>query len=159
MLPETRPAEELVISPVGKEMVIYDRQRQKAHSLNPTAAFVFEHLARQNSPAELTTLLAAEYNLTEAQASDLMWLSLDRLEKAHLLQGKVTRPNHLTRRQMLKLVGTTAVLLPVVATIVANPPQAHASQGVGDGETPPKHPKPPKPKKPKRPKKPKEWRD
>jgi hypothetical protein len=126
MLPKARPAEELIINPIGEELVVYDRQRSKAHSLNPTAAFVFEHLDGQTSLTELSALLVAKYTLTTAQASDLMWLSLDRLEKAHLLQGKIAWPagigHYYTRRQILKTASMQAALLPVVVTIMAPTP-------------------------------------
>ena len=59
-------------------------------------------------------------------AEKLVWLSLDRLEKAHLLE---TRASHstlgrraFTRREVLKMAGISLALLPVVKSIVLPTP-------------------------------------
>jgi hypothetical protein len=137
MLPTPKPAEEIVTTQIGAELVVYDREHHQAHALNPTAAFVFMQLDGQISAAELRARLAAAYELGEEQAEQMMWLSLDRLQKAHLLQGKVVRPADAgpfyTRRQMLKLAGVTVAILPVVASMIAPTPAQAQSPGDGGG--------------------------
>lgn len=115
--------EEIVVQEVFEEYVVYDLKENKVHLLNPTAALVWQHCDGEHTPRELADLLARE--LDAPQAEDLLWLTLDRLEKAKLLSGKLVRPAQqrlLTRRQMLKMAGVTLALLPAVKSIVAPTP-------------------------------------
>ena len=101
------------------------------HALNPTAALVFEHCDGQTTPAELATRLETDLNVPDAEK--LVWLSLDRLEKAHLLEEKVPPGNGkrgLTRREVLKMAGISLALLPVVKSIVLPTPMLAASCSV-----------------------------
>ncbi len=58
---------------------------------------------------------------TGEQAEAMVWMSLERLGRAHLLGEKVTKGRQvITRREMLKvakMAGIAVALLPVVATI------------------------------------------
>lgn len=126
--------DDIVVQEIFDELVIYDLERDRAHSLNPTAAFVWQHCDGQRTPAELARLLQQEFKVPQAEA--LLWLTLGRLEKAHLLEGKVPRSNGrrtLTRRQVLKMAGVGIALLPVIKTIVA-PTAAQAVTLKGRGE-------------------------
>src|SRR5262245_4571245 len=99
MNPQAR-YQDIVVQEVFDELVIYDLKRDKIHSLNPTAAFVWRHCNGQRAPAELAALLQQEFALPQGQP--LVWLALDRLERAHLLEEKVTlHHGHriLTRRE------------------------------------------------------------
>jgi ferric-dicitrate binding protein FerR (iron transport regulator) len=119
-----------MVKQVDDEMVVFDLQRDQVHSLNPTAAFVFRHCDGQTSPDQLSALLAAEHHLGREQAAEVMWLALDQLGEVHLLQEKVKRHGPtITRRQALKMMGVTAALLPVVASIVAPTPAQASSAG------------------------------
>jgi hypothetical protein len=118
------------------ELCIYDWQRMEVHNLNPTAARVWELCDGQTTPQQMATQLPGD--LTPAQAEELVWLSLKRLEKAHLLENKVVQPagrQVYTRREMLKGLGVAAVMLPVVSSIVAPGPAA-AQSGGGGGTCP-----------------------
>jgi hypothetical protein len=66
---------------------------------------------------------------TKAPASDdLIWLALERLDKAHLLESFEGRPDSVadvSRRQLvrkLKVAGLVGLLLPVVASLVSPTP-------------------------------------
>ena len=143
MLPKARLSDELVITQVGDELVIYDRVRDRAHSLNPTAAFVFQHCNGQTSTDQLTALLAAEHHLSQERAAQVMWLALQLLEEAHLLKWRAKRgARPLTRRRILMMAGAAAATtvaafkleLPVVTSILApTPAEACASGGWGGG--------------------------
>lgn len=118
--------DKLLLQRVENELVFYDLQRNKCHGLNPTAAFVWEHCDGHTSPAELATLVSAKVNVPQDTAQKLTWLALDQLEKAHLLQEKLSRPedlvNRYSRRKVLKqvtLLGFSMALLPLVTTIAA----------------------------------------
>ena len=111
--------DDLVVQELFDELVVYDRARDQLHSLNPTAAQVWQGCDGQTSPAQLAGRLQPE--LEPAQAEEVVWLALDRLEKAQLLEQRVARPGGLkiSRRQALRALGISALLLPVVASIPA----------------------------------------
>lgn len=128
----TARQDNIVVQDVLDEVVIYDLKRDKVHSLNPTAAFVWQHCDGQRTPGELATLLQQEYQTP--QSEDLVWLTLDRLEKAHLLTENVNAGGQktITRRQVLKMAGVGIALLPVIKTIVA-PTAVQAGSGNARG--------------------------
>ena len=124
--------DDIVAQELFDETVIYDLKRDKIHALNPTAAFVWQHCNGHRTREELAILLQQEFQAPQADA--LLNLTLDRLEKAHLLAGEVAPPNGqrtITRREVLKLAGVTMALLPVVKSIVA-PPVTHAQSCTPD---------------------------
>ncbi|NJN92745.1 MAG: PqqD family protein [Anaerolineales bacterium] len=112
------------------ELCLYDWQRMEVHNLNPTAATVWQLCDGQTSPQQMARQLKGD--LTPAQAEELVWLTLARLEKAHLLQEAVVKPaGHkvISRRDMLKGLGLAAAMLPVVTSIVApGPVEAQSPQ-------------------------------
>lgn len=127
----------LVIEEVFDELVIYDLERDRVHSLNPTAAFVWHRCNGQHTTDELVALLQREFRVSQAET--LLWSTLDRLEKAHLLHGKVPYPSGTqktyTRREMLKMAGRgaglTVAMLPVIKSIVAPSVAQAASDDTG----------------------------
>jgi hypothetical protein len=126
--------EAIVAQEVLDEHVVYDLCRHKVHSLNPTAALVFGWCDGETDQAEMAQRLAATRDLTQAQAEPLVWLAVDRLEKAKLLHARVARPasfQPVGRRQALELVA--AALIPVIATLVAPTPAAAAASGCAPG--------------------------
>jgi hypothetical protein len=123
----------LLIQEVGDELVVYDEQRHQAHSLNRTAALVWRHCDGHSSITELAALLESELGIQADEG--LVWLALNRLEKAHLLREPLTRPRigaGISRRQVVRklgLVGTLTFLVPVVTTLIApTPAMAQSSQ-------------------------------
>src|SRR5262245_23841975 len=122
MFPESRK-DQLLVEEVGGELVVYDQRRHQAHRLNRAAALVWRHCDGRTGAAEMAALLRRE--LGRPADEEVVWLALDRLDKAHLLQGGLTRPAdapRASRRQVLRRlarVAAVAVLVPTVATIVA----------------------------------------
>jgi hypothetical protein len=115
------------VEQLGDELCIYDWQRKQVHSLNPTAARVWQRCDGQSSAAQIAAALLAD--MPPAQAEELVWMTLDQLAKAHLLEGELAKPaafKGLNRRQFLKKAGMAAALLPAVYSIVA--PAAVAAQ-------------------------------
>ena len=110
--------DDLVVQELFDELVVYDLTRNQVHSLNRTAAQVWQACDGQRGPAQLAGRL--EPDLESAQAEVLVWLALDRLGQADLLEQKVDRPAGLkiSRRQALRALGISA-LLPVVASLAA----------------------------------------
>jgi len=120
--------EGLVVRELSGELIVYDRQRHQAHCLNPTAAHVFRLCDGRTTVEELARRLGQE--LGGPAHLDLVWLSLQRLERAHLLEpleapAGVRRQS---RRELVRRLGLAAAVLPVVATVLApTPAQAVAS--------------------------------
>ncbi|MBW1688466.1 MAG: PqqD family protein, partial [Deltaproteobacteria bacterium] len=68
------------------ELLVYDLERHKAHCLNPTAALVFKHCDGRTSVKQIARTLGSE--LEFAADERLVWLSLERLGKANLLEAR-----------------------------------------------------------------------
>ena len=115
------------IESLGEELSIYDWQRSQMHSLNPTAAAVWEMCDGHTSPDQMTAQLGGKLTteLDETQAEALVWKSLDALGKAHLLENEVVEPAGMTRRKFVQL--GAAVALPVIVSMVAPYPVAAQS--------------------------------
>ena len=118
--PKFRDDEAIVAQEVHDEFVVYDLSRHKVHSLNTTAATVWQWCDGQTPLAEMTRRLGTELALDRERAEPLLYLALDQLEQAKLLEAYVARPaayRMVRRRQILRLVA--AGLVPVVASALA----------------------------------------
>ncbi len=123
--------ERLVVEELPDETLVYDLKRHKAHCLNRTSALVWRHCDGHTTLAEMAALLETEVGIPADEA--VVWMALDRLGRARLLQEQVSLPAGVarySRREAMRRVGLGAglalVALPVVETIVA--PHA-AAQG------------------------------
>ncbi len=108
---------------VGDGLGVFDPNSQQSYVLNATSALVFQHADGQTTPLQLTNLLRQKFNVPHSQADKLLWVTLDELQQADLVQGATTteapRPV-LSRRQMLSsmaVVGLSLALAPMVAPI------------------------------------------
>jgi hypothetical protein len=126
MKPRAR-SEGLVVTELPDELLVYDRERHQAHCLNPTAALVFKHCDGRRSVEQIARMLRREL---DAPADErLVWLSLERLEKAHLLEERPVAPEAVGRRELVRRLGRAAVILPVVATVLAPTPAEALTSG------------------------------
>jgi hypothetical protein len=115
-------AETVHVEQLGDEVCVYDWQRKEVHALNPTAARVWQQCDGRTSPQQIAAAIQAELNVPDAE--ELVWLTLSKLEQAHLLAEEVVKPARrrvLPRREFLKL-GIAAAVLPVIHSIVAPAP-------------------------------------
>src|SRR5215469_2439855 len=120
--------EELVIQELPDEVLVYDLKRHKAHSLNKTSAFIWNHCDGQTSANEIAKLMAKEWQTPGSE--DAVWFALDKLGKADLLQERITLPPQqagMSRRSAMRRLGIGALLVPVVMTIVSPTAMAGAS--------------------------------
>lgn len=119
-------SKELLLQPTGDDLVVFDQERNIAHTLNRTAALVFEHADGTRSVADLVTLLQTELN--ETADEDLVEMTLDTLRRAHLLEEAGPRSAEAlraSRRRFVRkigLVGALTLLLPAVESTVAPTP-------------------------------------
>jgi Coenzyme PQQ synthesis protein D (PqqD) len=138
----------LLTEEVDDELVVYDRETQRAHRLNRTARLVWHACDGQTTVGDLAMRLQDELELATTD-EDIVWLTLRKLERADLLEAsRMPTPgvNGVSRRQLvhrLGLVGGLAALLPVVQTMRVPTPAMAQSVPV---EEPPKHKKKPRKK-------------
>lgn len=123
---------DLVVEESGDELLIYDQRRDLAHRLNPTAAIVWRHADGERTIEDLVGVLRD--SVGELADEDLVMISLDGLTEAGLLEEHPERKAEearLSRRRFIRrvgVVGSAALVLPVVHSIVA-PTPASAQSG------------------------------
>lgn len=124
--------EDIIIQEMPDELLVYDKQRFRLHTLNRTAAWVWQHLDGQTDTQTLAARLGEQFPELAAQADHVLWAGLKRLDDQQLLAERLREqipPRMETRRNMLKRMGLALALLPVVTTLVAPPPaQAQTNQ-------------------------------
>jgi hypothetical protein len=118
----------LIIKELPNETLVYDLEIDKAHCLNETAARVWKSCDGRQTVTQLREAMEKETNSPVPE--EMTWLALEQLEKFKLLETPVNQPPHLSgmsRRQMIRLVGTAAIAVPVITSIVApRPAQAQS---------------------------------
>lgn len=119
--------DELVVSEVEEEVLVYDQTRQEAHSLNPAAALVWRNCDGKKSVTDLAMLLNSKLGLPPSEAS--VWGALDRLEEANLLAEPVTAEagDGASRREFMKRVGLATAAAGVASVITIGVPAAFAA--------------------------------
>jgi hypothetical protein len=119
-LPQARQ-DELFVEQMDEGLLVYDAKHFCAHRLNSTAAWTWRHCDGQKTIAEATRLLADE--LQQPVDEELVWLSLESLDKARLLSTPLQRPsgaNDDSRRAMIQkmaMAGGLMFLLPVITPL------------------------------------------
>jgi hypothetical protein len=126
--------EGLIVEQMPDEVLVYDLERHKAHCLNRTAAFVWQHCDGKSDASTIARRMEKEF---DAKVSDeLVFLALDQLGKDHLLEKRVALPAAMvnaSRREVMRKIGlATAVALPVVISIMS-PTAANAVTCIASG--------------------------
>lgn len=119
---------DLLVKPLGGEVLVFDTRSQTYHALNRTAVAVWERCDGRAGMTELAVAAAAASGLPARP--EIAALALHQLADAGLLETPVRRPRAgLSRRALIRKLGLAAgltVALPVVESIVA--PQAADAQ-------------------------------
>ncbi len=119
----------LVIQELPDEVLVYDLDRDRAHCLNPTAAFVWQRCDGKHTTAQIARTLGQQFDC--AVDEKIVWLALDQLGKHHLLDRQPAPPPALmgmNRRAMVRALGLAAIVaVPLVTSIVAPTVQASTS--------------------------------
>lgn len=138
--------EELVVQELKDEVLVYDLRRDKAHCLNRTAAFVWNHCNGQTTVEEIAKRMEKEWGTPVSE--DMIWFTLNKLSRADLLQEPLALPQEKTgisRRSAVRRLGFGALLtVPLVMSIVAPtamagssvPPVCQACRKKSDGACP-----------------------
>lgn len=122
--------EGLVIQTLPDEVLVYDRDRDKAHCLNQTAALVWKYCDGKTTVPSMARRLERDLN-TERVDEKVVWYALDQLGKDHLLEEIVVPPallGGMSRREMVRVLGVAAVVaVPLVTSIIAPTPAQAAT--------------------------------
>jgi hypothetical protein len=119
----------LLVHELPDEVLVYDLDRHRAHSLNSTAALVWRHCDGRTTPAQMAALLQRELSLPADE--EAVWLVLRRLGRARLLQERVPPAAGATRRsrrEVLRKLGIVGGAM-LVTSILA-PTAAQAQSGI-----------------------------
>lgn len=121
ILPHAR-SEGLVVTDLDDEILVYDKERDKAHCLNQTAALVWKYSDGKHTAAEIAARMQSK--LRTSVDEQVVWFALRQLEQDHLLRDDLALPRSLagiTRREFVKKMGAVAVLaaLPSIHSITA----------------------------------------
>lgn len=109
----------LVVRELSGELLVYDRDRNKAHCLNETAALIWNHCDGQTTVRGMVELLR-DHSGT-AVDEQVIWYALDQFAKDHLLEERVKRPvevGRVSRRELIQRIGLAASI-PLVVSIMA----------------------------------------
>lgn len=126
----------LVIQELPDEVLVYDLDRDRAHCLNQTAAFVWQRCDGKNTTRQIARTLGQQFDC--AVDEKIVWLALEQLGSNHLLDRQPAPPPAMmgmNRRAMVRALGLAAVVaVPVVTSIVA-PTPTQAATCVPNGGT------------------------
>jgi hypothetical protein len=127
----------LVIQELPGEVLVYDLERDRAHCLNESAAFVWQRCDGRNSIAQIARSLGNRLNCEVDEK--IVWLALDQLGRNHLLERHLLVPQAMkgmNRRAMVRALGIgAAVAIPGVTSIVAPTPAQAATGCIPSGQT------------------------
>ena len=120
LMPRAR-RDELVVEELPDETLVYDLKDHEAHCLNPTAALAWQQCDGRTTVSEMAGILAQELGLPPDEG--IVWLALDRLRRAKLLEDGLDIPGGVashSRRALVRrlaVIGGLSILLPVVSSI------------------------------------------
>ncbi len=122
--------EGLVVQELPDEVLVYDRERDKAHCLNQTAALVWKYCDGETTVSNIAQRMGRDLN-TAPVDEKVVWYALDQLGKDHLLEESIAPPALLagmSRREMVRVLGVAAVVaVPLVTSIIAPTPAQAAT--------------------------------
>ncbi len=128
-LPQSRKSN-IVVQEFETEVLIYDLTINKAFCLNPTSTLIWQLCDGTNSISQISEIISRK--LKTPFSDDLIWLALDQFKGDNLLEQNDElwiEFGGLNRRQVIKKVGfTSMVMLPIISSIIA-PTSAMAQSG------------------------------
>jgi hypothetical protein len=127
MLPKAR-TDKITVRQLAEETLVYDQERNKAHCLNPTSAFIWKHCDGKTPLPKLAALVEKELGIDNGQA--VVRLALEQLHSRNLLERPIVPlcgAARLARRDILKKLAVAAGALPIIMTITAKGARVGAS--------------------------------
>lgn len=114
---------QIIVKQLPDELLIYDLDSNRAHSLNESAAAIWNLCDGRTSVTEIAKQCRVK--------QDLVWMALDQFNRDQLLEEKVSPPpvaSGLTRREAVRRIGLgAAIAIPVVVSITAPTPAQAAT--------------------------------
>src|SRR5258708_6173930 len=98
----------LVVRKIKNEGLVYDIEVHEAHCLNLNVATIWDQCDGTRTIKDLSDLLSPDENISEHQRDQMVWIALDELGKANLLDKPVPKPEMvigMSRRQLMKTAG------------------------------------------------------
>jgi len=125
----TARREGMITKEVDGELLIYDRDRDRAHCLNPTAALIWRRCNGGVTIAEIAGSVSMSLGVRVDE--QVVYFALKQFSRAHLLVESQTSkfPSHLSRRALIRRVGVSVTLLPLLTSLSAPTAQAAISCG------------------------------
>lgn len=97
---------------------VIDPARGEVYTLVETAELIWTHCDGRTSTKELSQLFQDRYGMPPDVADEVLWLTLDYLEKIGLLADPVVGDRHIySRRQVLKILATVGISVALVPAI------------------------------------------
>jgi hypothetical protein len=130
-IPPAARKEGLVLRELPEELLVYDLERHKASCLNRMAMATWRRCDGRATVGEIAEALEAELQLPVDEGA--VWLALDRLSRAHLLETPVALPDWTeacSRRQWVATVGKVSVALVASVVSILSPTAAAAQSGL-----------------------------
>lgn len=131
-LPKARQ-DQLITKEVAGELIVYDRENDRAHCLNSTAAFVWTHCDGRTSVARMARLLEDEINARVEP--EIVLYALEQLNNSKLLDdcyAAIAPKKALSRRAVVRLGVAAALTVPFISSITA-PTAAQAASCLPSG--------------------------
>jgi hypothetical protein len=123
--------EGLLVRDLGDEVVVYEVESHRGHSLNRTATLVWRASDGKKTVAGIAAQLGRELGVPADEP--LVRFALQKLREARLLEPGTGEAATLTRRQVARRIGRAA-LLPVVVSLLAPRPSEAATCTCGVGQ-------------------------
>ncbi len=111
--------EGLVTKEVDNELLIYDRESDRAHCLNVTTTAIWKRCDGRTSVAEIARIVSKSLSVRVDES--LVHFALKQLNLNELLVGYETSnlPADLTRRNIVRRLGVGIALVPLITSITA----------------------------------------
>lgn len=136
LLPRSRN-DDLMMREVGDELVVYDLRAHRVHLLNVTASLVWRYCDGKTAIEDVAALLGSDLDLPVRRRA--VSLALDELAEAALLEGpRIVEEDEpsLSRRDLVRRVGTAALIAMPLVQSIAMPPAAATPGSSGDPGNP-----------------------
>ena len=126
--------DKLLVRRFDGDLMVYDRDLDRANCLNGLAADVWERCDGQSTVATIAQKIAEAKGKPVDEGA--VWLAVDQLSRSRLLEDKVKAPSFIFgnggRRRLMQALKAAAAAVPAVMSIVV-PSIAQGASCVGDG--------------------------
>jgi len=123
--------ERLVVRELPEELLVYDLESHKASCLNRMAMLTWRRCNGRATVPEIAEALQGELGIPVDERA--VWLALERLSRAHLLEAPVALPSWAegySRRQWAASVGKASVVLVAAVASILSPMAASAQSEI-----------------------------